>query len=781
MLWCLVLKRQPLPFVAVSLLLVATLVPGAALRGEVLSQAGLLYELTPWNAYAPPDAPAANPLLSDPAFVFYPFLTHTVKAISSWRLPNWSTAIYAGHPFLGSFQSAVFSPFTAIALVVPLPHATVLIALAPLVVGGLGMFLYVRSLGLNLAAAWFAGTAYLLNGFSVAWMEHPLTSVVCWVPWVLRATDALVDRGGARRTAALAVLVALVIVSGHPETATKVFLLTAGYGATALVAAGSARWRLALAAYVAGALLVSIQIMPFVEYLSQSEALATRDAQPLNRFFMPAVTAIAAAVPDFFGNPARGDYLVAVNRLGGEANYAEQSIYAGIAALLLAPIGLVTRWRAWRTRFFAASAALALLLMYGAPGVLQAASAVPFFRVMILSRFGVIVIVALVVLAACAVDRLTAEHEQASGTMARTVLLGASFTLVVIWAVYLATRGWLDTAGLTGQTAFAVSIATFLVLAVAGVVLLRLRGRLSPRAFAIAISALAAVDLAVAGHRFHPTIPASQVYPELPELSAIQRDPGLFRVYGWGRALAVNAAMAYGLQDVRGWDGINPNRYTHLLDLGYLRQAAEPERHLRNPVILDLLNVKYVLADRELPLPSPRYLRVPDSRVPLYVNTRALPRAFLVDRHRVLPAEDLRRTLHDASEDLSRVALLEHDLPPADRPEPAAGLPLGTVQVRRYEDTFVEIEIDTPGRRLLVMSDAHYPGWIVRIGSRQVPILRADFALRAVPVPAGRHVVTFEYRPLSLRLGAFLSAASLAGLVAAALLDRRRAQTASTC
>jgi hypothetical protein len=319
------------------------------------------------------------------------------------------------------------------------------------------------------------------------------------------------------------------------------------------------------------------------------------------------------------------------------------------------------------------------------------------------------------------------------------------------------------------------------VVVVATIVLLRVRRTIRPGLFAVAISTLAAVDLSVAGHGFHPTVPASRVYPDLPELQAVQADPGLFRVYGWGRALAVNTAMAYRLQDARGWDGINPHRYTRLLDLGYLRQPANPDRHLHDPAILDLLNVKYVFGGPELALPLPRYTRVPGTRAPLYVNTRAFPRAFLVDRYRVLPDDGLRRALHDASEDLRRVALLEQDLPIDDRPEPArSASELGAVSVRHYRDTFIELETDSPGRRLLVMSDAHYPGWIATIDGRPAAVLRADFAFRAVSIPAGRHIVTFEYRALSVRLGAVLSCSTVLGLAAAAVWSRRRAHAAAT-
>lgn len=768
-------SRLPIPFVAVSILLVAMLLPGAFLRGEVLTQSSILYQYPPWQAYTPADVHAPNPLLADPALIFYPLLTHAVETVQRWELPRWSAALYAGYPFLGSIQTAIFSPFTAIAYVVPLPRATIFIALAPLVVGGTGMFLFVRSLGLTAAAAWFAGLAYLLNGFAVVWMEHPLTAVVCWTPWLLRATDALMRRPDAARAAGLAVVVSLVIFAGHPETSMKVFLLAAAYAVAALVLERRPCWRIVTVAGAAGVLLAAIQLAPFVEYLAQSEALLSRESHTINSFYMPAATMITALVPDFFGNPAHGEYLVRANRFGVESNYAEQAIYAGIPALVIASVGFMARRHEWRVPFFAIASVVSLALMYGFPGLLPAVSATPLLRVMILSRFGIIAIFSWIVLAAYGVDWLTRDADGDDRRIRRTVLAVTCAAIASIAAGYVAAFEFLGSHGRAGATAAAALVAVALLGVTAGLILVRLRRRISSHVFAVASCAILVADLIAAGWGFHPTMPPAHVFPSIPELEMIRRDPGLFRVYGWGNALMPNAALPYGLQDIRGWDGMNPSRYTRLLDLGYLRQWSDPERHLRDPTLLDLLNVKYVFVGPDIVLPAPRYSPVPDSRVPLYVNRRALPRAFLVDRYQVLPDEGLRQTLHDGTADLSRVVLLESDLPADERPDPAdvESAP-GHVHIRHYRDTFVEMHVESFGRTLLVMSDAYYPGWIATIDEQPVTIHRANFALRAISVPPGEHVVRFEYRPLSVRLGAAVSLATIAALLAAVLVSRTR-------
>jgi uncharacterized membrane protein YfhO len=60
----------------------------------------------------------------------------------------------------------------------------------------------------------------------------------------------------------------------------------------------------------------------------------------------------------------------------------------------------------------------------------------------------------------------------------------------------------------------------------------------------------------------------------------------------------------------------------------------------------------------------------------------------------------------------------------------------------------LEVESDRDG--VLVLHDLFYPGWEVRVDDVRRPLLRANLLFRGVEVPAGRHRVIFEFRPLSL-------------------------------
>jgi uncharacterized membrane protein YfhO len=83
--------------------------------------------------------------------------------------------------------------------------------------------------------------------------------------------------------------------------------------------------------------------------------------------------------------------------------------------------------------------------------------------------------------------------------------------------------------------------------------------------------------------------------------------------------------------------------------------------------------------------------------------------------------------------------------------------------VRHTPDTLEVTLPDTEGG-MLVVNDTYYPGWRAFIDGRPAPILRANGAFRGVRVPAGARSVSFAFEPMSFRLGAWASAATVGAL-----------------
>ena len=76
---------------------------------------------------------------------------------------------------------------------------------------------------------------------------------------------------------------------------------------------------------------------------------------------------------------------------------------------------------------------------------------------------------------------------------------------------------------------------------------------------------------------------------------------------------------------------------------------------------------------------------------------------------------------------------------------------------------------------ILVLSEVAYPGWVATLDGSPAPIHVANGLLRAVPLPAGAHLVELRFESPTLRIGVGISAMTAALLlgVCAASLRRR--------
>jgi uncharacterized membrane protein YfhO len=86
----------------------------------------------------------------------------------------------------------------------------------------------------------------------------------------------------------------------------------------------------------------------------------------------------------------------------------------------------------------------------------------------------------------------------------------------------------------------------------------------------------------------------------------------------------------------------------------------------------------------------------------------------------------------------------------------------------------------TTGPALLTISRTYHGSWQAEIDGVSVPVLRANYALMAVPlVSSGEHRVVLRYRPRIVQLSTMVTAATwgivlLVTAVAAALSLRRQ-------
>ncbi|MCF0165899.1 MAG: YfhO family protein [Bacteroidales bacterium] len=92
--------------------------------------------------------------------------------------------------------------------------------------------------------------------------------------------------------------------------------------------------------------------------------------------------------------------------------------------------------------------------------------------------------------------------------------------------------------------------------------------------------------------------------------------------------------------------------------------------------------------------------------------------------------------------------------------------PEAEIKLVKYAPNALEYEYTAGGDALAVFSEIYYPdGWQASIDGQSAGIIRANYVLRAMKLPAGSHKIEMRFNPPSFRTGRIISTASSAFLV----------------
>ena len=98
----------------------------------------------------------------------------------------------------------------------------------------------------------------------------------------------------------------------------------------------------------------------------------------------------------------------------------------------------------------------------------------------------------------------------------------------------------------------------------------------------------------------------------------------------------------------------------------------------------------------------------------------------------------------------------------------------GSVRITRYDDELVEIECRMLKSGVLMISDAYHPGWKASIAGEDVRLFRANYAFRAMLLPAGDYTLVMTFEPPYQWIASLVSALTLIGILGYLLLVRIR-------
>jgi hypothetical protein len=157
-----------------------------------------------------------------------------------------------------------------------------------------------------------------------------------------------------------------------------------------------------------------------------------------------------------------------------------------------------------------------------------------------------------------------------------------------------------------------------------------------------------------------------------------------------------------------------------------------------------------------------------DGDLALFEFTGALPRAKLYSNWQVNTNDQaVLNTLADLNfnpEKTVLVSTLQKDLANTATNENS-----GTVEFKSYSPKQIVFAANAPAPSVLLLNDKYDPNWQVLVDGKPAELLRCNYIMRGVYLPAGPHTVEFRFslplRPLYITLSAIVTGFVLIGLL----------------
>lgn len=277
--------------------------------------------------------------------------------------------------------------------------------------------------------------------------------------------------------------------------------------------------------------------------------------------------------------------------------------------------------------------------------------------------------------------------------------------------------------------------------------------RISPVGFYVLLTVMVTIDLTAVDKRYltkdrfkrkrENTVAAMTEADR-----AILADKAYYRVYNLS---FLEAKTSYHHYSIGGYHGAKLRRYQEFYDSCLQRQTQEfiiraqkGDMNMQPFGAFNMLNVKYIVygTERKNVIPS-RSANGNGWFVQKIVKVKSA-------------AEELEQV---CSIDTQTTAVI--DVSKFDVSINTADTIRGTVSLLQHTPRKLKYTSQTSKDGLAVFSEIYYPeGWLATIDGKEVPILRANYILRALEVPAGNHTIQFMFEPKSYLVGNKITTAS---------------------
>ncbi len=767
-----------------------------------------------------PEAVFQNKIFLVPdAMAWESFASVGRSALDEGTYPLWNPYIFCGMP---SYPSQVYTPY-----VYPVSFITHILhehfkapemtwLLLHYVMAGVGMYLLSRSLGVRPSVSMLAGAVFMLmpNYLAVGANGHgSQASSVAYMPYALLFARNMY-RGHRRITMAalLAITLGFQMLRGHVQIAYYTYLvigLLFIFEAVRGLLGGDRRsvlvnLSMTVITCIAAVGIAAVLVVPVREYA----ALSIRGGGGLNYGFATGWSLHPREMLTFVFPWAFG---FGKATYWGSLPFTDYPNYLGAVTVVFCIIALFLVRDRWKW-FLAVTAFIATVVSYGRffPVLYK-----PMFELLpYFNKFRVPVMIlitqqlSLVAMMGMGIEAFMGRLEEGtlpswlrSGYL-KWILIGCGIVLVLVLVgsgsiTDGVSRRLLGAGRIGGEAARAAGEAyigdliktIILFTALAAVLLVAAQRKIRSGVLVLVLFVVALVDLfVVARPILHPEetwrseryriihpIGERERYKE-PDAVAdfLKTDASYFRIFPapaapigrWSYStppFSENRFMISRIFSLGGYHAAKLKRYQDIMDAMFesFNRGVIPLN------ILNMLNAKYILATTELFKENALFPLVWQSgNMYVYENTKALPRAYLVDRCRLVEPADVREMLLSRDFDPAREVLVTEL--PAVPPESVEG---SSVEIIDYQLNRITVRAHIERPCILVLSEIAYPDWRAVVDGEEKHILTANYCLRAIPLTSGDHEIHYVIKSHILVTSMIVSIAVFCLVAAVPVID----------
>ncbi len=316
--------------------------------------------------------------------------------------------------------------------------------------------------------------------------------------------------------------------------------------------------------------------------------------------------------------------------------------------------------------------------------------------------------------------------------------------------------------------------SVFLLLLAAALIWAYSTQKIKATVFVAVLGILSILDLTLVDKRyfnnddFQSKSIVAETYNPSPANEQIMQDKDPdFRVVDMAtnQGFFADARASYFHKSVGGYHGAKLKRIQELYDNAMTKDGKY------NMPIFDMLNTKYFITAGQ------------DGRAIAQQNPNALGNAWFVNEVKMVKNAD-EEIKSVANFNPRLVAFVDQRFEEYFKGKTLKQDTTASIKLTDYKPNFLTYESNSATSQVAVFSEIYYRGnedWKAFVDGQETPHFRADYVLRAMVVPAGKHKIEFKFKPKSVVIGAkidlFASIAMVLIIVGALVLEFRGAKS----